>query len=398
MRVMFVDDEPQVLNGLVRMLEAADVEWDVETATSGPEALEAMEEEPVDVLVSDMQMPGMDGAQLLDEVSRRYPNTVRMILTGRVQKDDVLRAVGPMHQYIAKPCKAEYLRDTISRACSVRHMLDSTKNNDFLGRISSLPSIPSLYQKVVEEIESEDGTVARVGELVEQDPAMTAKILQLANSAMFGLRWTIKSPAHAAALMGLDTLKSLILTLQVFKSFGGASVDGFSIDALAEHSFRVASIARSIVKCEGLSKDFGSEAFTAGLLHDVGKLVLAANAPSAFAAAYAASQSDGLPLVEAELAEFGVGHDVIGGYLLALWGLPQSLVEAVVFHHRPELCVGSELSVAAIVYFANCFAHETETEAPNQLPGPCDALVFRLGVAERIDVWRDAILSQANEV
>lgn len=391
MRVMFVDDDTQVLNGITRMLDCADVDWDVETATSGAAALEILTETSVDVVVTDMQMPGMDGAELLDEVSRLYPAIVRIVLSGQANKQAVYRAVASMHQYLAKPCAADVLRDTISRAFTARKTLDSTKSREFLGRISSLPSFPTLYQKVVAEIESETGTVARVGEIIAQDPAMTAKLLQLANSAIFSLRSVVSSPVQAASLIGLDTLKSLILTLQVFKSFDGIPISGFSIDALLTHSLRVGTIARMIAHSEALGKEQSSEAFTAGLLHDVGKLILAANAPEDFQSALVASSEQGVSLIEAERTVFGTGHDHIGGHLLALWGIPQCIVEAVIFHHSPAHCGGSRLSIPALVCIANLLAHEETGTVDDEQKQLCEQLLVELGVPDRLNDWRRVI-------
>lgn len=391
MRVMFVDDEGHVLNGITRMLDCADVEWDVETASSGVGALELLEVEPVDVLISDMQMPGMDGAQLLGEVSRLYPDTVRIVLSGQANKEMVYRAVTPMHQYLAKPCEADVLRETISRACALREMLDSTMNHDFLGQISSLPSLPTLYQEVITEIESENGTVAHVGDIVAKDPAMTAKILQLANSAIFGVRSTITSPAQAASIIGMDTLKSLVLTLQVFKSFDGTTLQNFSIEGLLVHSLRVATIGQLIAKGEGLDRELVNESFTAGLLHDVGKLIFAANAPEEFDLALATSKAQKISLVEAEREVLGIGHDCIGGHLLALWGIPQSIVEAVTFHHLPDQCRGNSLSTSAIVYVANVLAREEGRTTGVEQEGLCEELVSVIGALDRLEDWRNMI-------
>ena len=391
MRVMFVDDEPQVLKGIMRMLDSAEVDWDVETATSGAAALECMEEQPVAVLVSDMQMPGMDGAELLEQVSQLYPETVRIILSGQADKEAVFRAVSPMHQYLSKPCGADTLRDTISRACALRNLLDSTKSHEFLGNVSSLPSLPDLYQQLVAEIESEQGTLARVGEIIGQDPAMAVKVLQLANSAIFGLRSKVTSPSQAASIIGLEALKPLVLSLQVFKSFDQTTVPGFSIESFTTHCLRVGSIARRIAQCETFSTEATSESFTAGLLHDVGKLILATHAPDDYARAIAESKSQSVPSAEAEREVLGLGHDGIGGYLLALWGLPQSIVEAVAFHHQPEQCVGVQLTTSAVVYFANAMAHEKSDAALKEELVACGETLENMGLMDRLDVWRSAV-------
>lgn len=391
MRVMFVDDETQILKGITRMLACADVEWEVMTATNGLAALELLAEEPVNVLISEMKMPGMDGAELLEEVSQRYPDTVRIVLSGQAGKEAVYRAIAPMHQYLSKPCDADVLRETISRACALRQLLDSMKSHEFLGRISSLPSVPSLYQEVVAEIESEQGTVARVGEIVAQDPAMTAKILQLANSAIFGLRSKTTSAVQAASFIGLDVLKSLVLSLEVFRSFEGTTATSLNIEAFTSHCLRVASIGRTIAKCEGLDRNDSGEVFTAGLLHDVGKLILAANAPDRFSAAINKSNADSIPIVVAEKELFGLGHDEIGGYLLALWGLPQSIVEGVAFHHRSDDCCGTTLTTSAVVYLANFLANDEQSRNTEIQQSRCDELLSRLFLCDRLDTWRAAI-------
>ena len=391
MRVMFVDDEAQVLKGITRMLECADVEWDIEIAHSGPEALDSMKVEPVDVLVTDMQMPGMDGAELLDRVSQLYPNTVRIILSGQASKEAVYRAVKPMHQYLAKPCEAGVLRTTVARACALREVLDSTKSHEFLGRISSLPSLPSLYEEAVAELESPDGTVARAGEIIAQDPAMTAKVLQIANSAIFGLRDPVTSPEKGASVIGMSSLKSLVLSLGVFTSFDGAEIPGFSIDEILDHSLRVAKIAQSIATSQGFDKASADEAFTAGLLHDIGKLILAANAPQEFAASLATSLAQGIPLVEAEQQIMGIGHDKVGSYLLTLWGIPQNIVEAVAFHHCPDQCRGERLNVPALVYVANFLALDEQRKATKEVEQHCRDLLTSAGLVELLDSWRGAI-------
>ena len=391
MRVMFVDDEPQVLKGIRRMLDCSEVDWDVETVDGGEKALSVMEEKRVDVIVSDMKMDGMDGAQLLEQVSRLYPDTVRIVLSGQASKESVYRAVAPMHQYLSKPCDAELLRTTIERSCSLRILLDDSKLHKFLGGIDSLPSLPNIYQQVVDEIESENGSVANVGKLVSQDPAMTAKILQLANSAIFGLTATITSPAQAASLLGIDVMRSLVLSLSVFKSFEGSSDDGFCMDSVVAHSFQVGSLALHIAKSEGIARDVANEAFSAGLLHDVGKLILMAYAAEDYARIVQLTK-DGWDPLAAEREVFGIGHDLVGGYLLSLWGLPQSLVESVAFHHDPKKYFEKSLSTPSITYLANSLISASSNSANGQSQEEFEEFVAETGFAERVPVWMEQLV------
>lgn len=396
MRVMFVDDEPQVLRGITRMLECADVDWEIETAGGGAEALEMLESDPVDVLVSDMMMPGMDGSQLLEQVADRYPSVVRIILSGQATKESVFRAVKPMHQYLAKPCEADLLLDTISRACMLRETLNKVKSHDLLQGDLKLPSLPSLYQEIVAEMESEHGSVARVGEIISKDVAMTAKILQIANSALFGARATITSPAQAATRLGLDTLKALVLSVQVFQSFDVASIPGFNLEQLQHHCLAVGQLARNIAQAADLDSDAANEAFTAGLLHDTGKLVLAANQPDTFAKVLQAAKSrpDQVRSIEQEL--IGLGHDEIGGYLLALWGIPQGIVEAVAFHHHIEDFGESKLSIPFVVYLANSLVQRSQGSLSDEKYQTMRELAEKVGVADQLDAWSE--LASPSEV
>ncbi len=387
MRVMFVDDEPQVLRGITRMLECADVDWEIETAGGGAEALELLESEPVDVLVSDMMMPGMDGSQLLEQVAERFPGVVRIILSGQATKESVYRAVKPMHQYLSKPCEADLLLDTISRACMLRETLNKVKSHDLLQGDLKLPSLPSLYQEIVAEMESEHGSVARVGEIISKDVAMTAKILQIANSALFGARATITSPAQAATRLGLETLKALVLSVQVFQSFDVAKIPGFNLEQLQHHCLAVGQLARKIAQSVDLDSNAANEAFTAGLLHDTGKLVLAANQPEMFAKVLqeARSRPDDVRSIEQEL--IGLGHDEIGGYLLALWGIPQAIVEAVAFHHHIEDFGESNLSIPVVVYLANSLVQRAQGNLSDEKYQTLCELTEKMGFADQLQTW-----------
>jgi len=366
------------------MLDCADVQWDVDTASGGTEALQLLAEKPADVIVSDMKMRGMDGAQLLTEVRKLYPATVRIVLSGQSDKDAVYRAVPPMHQYLSKPCPAETLKTTITRSCALGQFLNATSSQEIIGRITSLPSLPARYLQVVAEIESNHGTVASVGKLISQDPAMTAKTLQLANSAIFGQQANVTSPAQAVSLIGMDALKSLVLSLSVFQSFRVTDFDEFNIDKIAEHSLQVGTLARHISQLENANEKIASEAFTSGLLHDVGKLILATFAKSEFTAAIAKSKSDCIPLVEAEKEVFGLGHDGIGGHLLSLWGLPPSIVESVLLHHSPDQIETHE--VPALVYIANHLSKSHHTPAQQEC---FDNFIAARGLNDRIKVWRN---------
>ena len=191
-------------------------EWEINFAPGGKEALEWMESHPVDVIISDMQMPGMDGAQLLYEVLKSHPDTVRIILSGHADREMILRSVRPAHQYLSKPCNADILKSTIQRACNLRESLADEEMKKLISKMDTLPSLPSLYIEIMKEIQSPDSSIKRVATIIEKDMGMSAKILQLVNSAFFGVPRHISSPVQAVTMLGLEMIKALVLSIHVF--------------------------------------------------------------------------------------------------------------------------------------------------------------------------------------
>ena len=388
--ILFVDDQPQVLRGLRRTLDCMEEEWDMEFVGSGQEALDIMAQKPFDVVVSDMHMPGMDGAQLLAQLSHNHPNTVRIVLSGQENEEAVFRAVGPMHQYLSKPCDAQILQDTIQRALAMQELLAEPSLRQLVSQLSSLPSLPSLYEELVKELESPDGSVQQVGKIVAQDLGMTVKTMQLVNSAMFGLRQPVSAPEQAVAVLGMDTVKALALSIGVFSQFNETKLNGFSIDALLNHSLAVGTYARTIAKTEQIDKTTENHAFTAGLLHDAGKLMLVSHSPERYEQSYQLATEKGIPRWQAERETFGADHADVGAYLLGLWGLPQPIVQAVAFHHKPEQCPNQSVSPCMLVHVANVFEHEKNASHQGcEHFGLAEDYLERAGLAGRLPTWRE---------
>lgn len=366
--LLFVDDEPKVLQGLQRQLYGMRNEWSMNFADGASRALDFMAKSPVDVIVTDMMMPGMDGAQLLNEVMKRHPNTIRIVLSGHVDRESVFRLVGPAHQYLSKPCEAEELRAAVSRAFALRDLLSNEQLKQLATRTKALPAMPAMYSQLTQELQKEDPSVDRVAEIIAKDMGMTSKILQLVNSAFFGLPQHIDNPAEAVAYLGLATVRALVLSFQVFSQFDSKKIPGFSIEGLAQHCWHTGMFARKIARAEQSDPKLEDQCFLAGLLHDVGQLILAAGMPDQYARVIENARSNSQSLFEAEAQEFGATHAEVGAYLLGLWGLPNQVVEAVAFHHRPGAAISRGFSAVAAVHVANAFAHE-QSGMPETNPG-----------------------------
>jgi HD-like signal output (HDOD) protein len=303
---------------------------------------------PFDVVVSDMRMPDMDGGELLQTVKAEQPHAVRLILSGHSDPVSVMRAVNRTHQYLAKPCDPEVLKATIDRALRLRELLADPVIHRLAGSVGTLPSVPSVYQELVACLQSPQSSVTEVGRIIGRDVAMTAKVLQLVNSAYFGLPRQVSSAERAAALLGLDTLMALVLGHGLFATTRLPAAATLHVAELWEHSLATAGAARRLAQALGFDTTLREQAFLAGMLHDAGVLLLAAGMPEAYTAAVAggAGHAEESAL---ERAAFGASHAEVGAYLLGIWGLPDPVVEAVAWHEVPPQLAGPSLPLVVHV-------------------------------------------------
>jgi HD-like signal output (HDOD) protein/CheY-like chemotaxis protein len=391
-RILFVDDDALVLETIESMFRNTRKEWDLQFAHSGSEALEIMENHPADVVVTDMRMPKMNGAVLLNEILHLYPKTVRFILSGYADMELAMHCVAGTHQFLSKPGDITSLQSTVRRAVEMDNWLNNDRVKTLVSQLNTLPSVPTLYFQILKELRSPEASVDAVGEIIAQDPAMTAKILQLVNSAFFGLALKLTEPAEAVMQMGMQTIKSLVLATHVFSELESRKDPRFSQEKLHHHSLATAVAAKRIAHLERQPKEMVDACFTAGLLHDIGRLVLAVNLPDQYAEAAALAQKQALPLVEAERAVFGVTHAETGGYLLGLWGLPGAVVEAAVFHHCPRACPSRGFAPLTAAHVASVFEQDKPAKGSRIPPQEIDPdYLAEAGVAGRLPIWSDEL-------
>lgn len=392
-RIIFVDDEPLVLQGLQRMLRHMHREWEMVFVESGELALAQMAASPFDVIVTDMRMPGMNGAQLLHEVLKRHPSTVRLVLSGHADRDLVAQCVGVAHQYIGKPCDANHLKSLIQHACILGNELESEEVKRTIGSIIRLPSEPELYHRLREVMADEHATARVLGEIIEQDMAMTSIILKLVNSAFFGLRRTIETPQSAVAYLGVETVRTLVLTHGIFLESPGLQTQGLTLQDLWDHSLEVANGAMSLAILEGMDHSFQEAAFVGGILHDVGILVLAASFPEAYDRALEIAAQEHLHITMAEQRLFHISHAEIGAYLLGLWGIPLGTLESVRNHHLPVSLFPPGFTPALAVRAAEALLGERQT-SPLFSSIPLQESEFEaIGLSNRLESWSKAIRS-----
>ena len=361
--MVLVDDDPAMGARLRRLLKPLESDWKMVSVESGQAALATLASERCDVIMTDMRMPGKTGVQLLEEVRTGYPHVVRVLLTDQSDQDVMLRSAGAAHQCLPKSSPLEVFASTVTRACAIQELLTNRTLLKLVAGMHTLPSLPTLYREVMQELQSPDASIEKIGQIISKDLGMLTKLLQVVNSPFYGLPRRISSATQAVALLGLEAIKSLVLSMKVFSQFESSSQTFFSLDILWNHGMTTGRYARTISKEQGTDTRVMEDAFTAGLLHDVGLLVLATNVPDQYTETLALMQNQGVTEWDAERQVLGATHAEVGGYLLGTWGLSDTIVEAVAFHHDPTRSGGHTFCPLTAVHVANVLEEQEQAAA-----------------------------------
>jgi HD-like signal output (HDOD) protein/ActR/RegA family two-component response regulator len=331
-RVLFVDDEPHLLAALRRMLRSERDRWDMAFASSGAEALALLEAKPVDAIISDMRMPGMDGAELLGRVHKEWPSTARIVLSGQADLASVMAVLKSAQQFLAKPCEAAVLIGAVDRALRVQRLLADPALRQMIGGVTSLPTLPTVYHDLVAALDAPEVDVPAVAAILASDVSTSAELLKLVNSAFFGLAREVSSVDSAVSLLGLDNIQALVLTGSVFR-VSKALEQVVDVEALRQDALRRAAIARSIAGSEGWSAQERGLAVLSCMLRDVGGLVLAEGRPDVAHQLSEIATAEGPihPVRQADLETEAYGCTVTqaSAYLLGLWGFAPAVIHTI---------------------------------------------------------------------
>lgn len=392
-RILFVDDEPMILNGLRRALRSERAEWETFAAAGGREALDILSHNDIDVVVSDMRMPGMMGSELLAEVRKRHPGTIRLALSGQASNVDADRCVGPVHQSLSKPCGTETLKEALSRARVLIEMPVSDRLKNIIGKLEALPALPEAYDTLLQELQAPKASIQAVAAAVSQDIAMSSRILQLVSSSFYSTPTGMASPARQAELLGLDVLRRLAGSPQAFCRCSRPEGENFSLARECNHARTVASFAKRIAETENAGQDAAEEAYWAGLLHDVGKVVFITEFPDEYDEALSLAKEQAMAPLEAEYRVLQATHPAAGAYLLGLWGLPDAVVRGAAFHHGPPDAPAAELITAVTVHVADVLGHEFAGASDGvRRPRLNEEYLAKVGLTHRASTWRDVCL------
>jgi putative nucleotidyltransferase with HDIG domain len=370
MRVMFVDDDSQLLGDLQRRLKGR-VGWRMRFAQGVEAALELLRKEHFDIVVSEARMRGMNGADLMACVRDVSPQTIRIILSGRADVEGVFG--GPMlavaHQILVKPLEGDALERALERAASLGDLLRSEAVRSAVANIDGLPSMPTLYTQLSAMLDDPNVAIPKLARLIESDASITARLLQVVNSAFFARGRPTSDVRDAIMYLGVEVVRSLVLSTEMFCMFERTTTSRyFSLAEFQAHALSTARIASKLSTESPAMAMFGGAAFSAGLLHDVGFMVMGAALPELYEAALRHAIEQNVAMYVAEQQVHGFTHAEVGAYLLAMWGLPESIVETVAYHHTPTKARPEFAPLVGLVHVADYVAHIGEQSQPLHAP------------------------------
>jgi len=359
-RILFVDDESAVLEGLKNLLHKQRHRWDIVFAEGGKEALNEIRSKEYDIIISDIRMSSMDGIELLNRVKDEAPNVIRLVLSGQVSSDELARVMPVAHQFLSKPTNARDLQSVIEKACALQSQLPNEMIKRLIGSIDRLPTPPITYIKITQAMAKSDLSISDIVEILEQDPAVCAKLLQLVNYSYFGLSRPLTNIAQSVSFLGLSFIKNLVLVAHLLRSLDDSpkALNHF-YNEFQSHSLLTAKIAQRIIKDVTRDEVRIQECVTAALLHDIGKIIIA----KAFPEDFAIISMNGDHIDEQERALVGATHAEVGAYLLSLWGLPSQIVDAVAHHHAPANSVPHSFEIVDCVHMADMLVQNCDSIA-----------------------------------
>jgi HD-like signal output (HDOD) protein/ActR/RegA family two-component response regulator len=352
-RALLVHNEPflsEMRNVLSETLRGA---YRIDAAHNSRDAIKLLETNRFDVVVTGLDVPGMDGKQFLARILLHQPDCPRVIISEYAGRLKLSQCLFVGHRYFNKPCDLKALSAFLLKLASYRDVVGNEKIRRVVGGLGSLPGPPETFLKLEKLLSAGTSSIDDVAEVVEQDPMMLAKLLQIANSAQFGLQQPVYAAVDAVQILGLVTVRVLILGLQAFTAYEKRTGKKPAPSGLWDHSVRVASKARTIAHAQNFSSATAERAFVAGLLHDVGRIVINANAPEECAEVEELIRRCEVPSLVAETERFGATYADIGAYLLALWGIDDEVAAIVQYQDRLEAPKVTDKKALAALHVAH---------------------------------------------
>ena len=388
--ILFIDDEPNLLNGLQRLLRSKQGQWDMMFINSPTKAAALIEQQSFDIVVSDMRMPEMDGASLLSLVEKKSPGAVRVILSGHVEEKSIFRSVSSAHYHLSKPCNPTMIISIMDRVMALREVINKPALRSLVASLRNLPTPPDLYNRINKEMTNDHATISSIADLISEDVAMTAEVLKITNSSFFSFQTNITTVAQAVRLLGLETIRALILSTGIFKKYQSNKKLGNFIEKINEYSLTIGRLAQKFSKENGEENAKQDQVFCAAMLSVIGALVLLDANPQKYHDAMVNAASEGLEAAERKV--FGASHAELGAYLLGLWGFNDGMMEAVLYQLHPSDCIHRQVIILPYLHLARVLGPQFPllVRSDSNTEGEDSSYIRELGLTEKAALWRQS--------
>jgi len=365
-KILFLDDDEMILDGFRRMLRYLQPDWELTFHKSGLDALKDLETVPFDLLVTDLRMPAMDGFTFLRKARELRPDVPRIVLSAFLSMENIYKVIPHAQRFLSKPTRLEILASTINRLVSIRTQAKPDSVSRILFGAGILRTSATTMNPVPGAGNGSNGERKFLEDTLMHNPAWTAESLR------FGLFTQGASAGDSVLLyemllsMGSQGAKALA-GVKIPGIFAGGDDETLGATALARHCAGTGLLAAEWIKKRAGSQALAWKAQLAGLMHDIGKLVLMSSDPDRYRKVLALHKDQGKPLAEAEAAIFEVPHPVIGANILSVWGVPDDITIAVRDHHLDpgewQAQPGDAGLIREAVYHANRNEHEKAGQA-----------------------------------
>jgi HD-like signal output (HDOD) protein/CheY-like chemotaxis protein len=381
-----VDDQAPVMETAVLILRSVDREWEVTGFKDPVEALAAVKAKAPDVVLSDQLMPGMLGSELLEQVRAVAPESIRIIMSGYVPLNK-LALVTSAHQFIAKPFDTMKLRETVRRSFAAQERIADRGLRGIVTSLRSIPSLPQAHYALLRELEDDHTAASNIARLVTEDAGLSVKVLQLANSPMFGQGYVITSPTDAVMCLGTELIAAIVLAQSLFRHYESLAHWEINLQQVWSHCWQTAFFAQQICREMHFSRKAGEEAFLAGLLHETGRFILVDNFPKQFQGACQAARQTASPLAPRMRETFLTSPAQITAYVLELWGMPTSVIDAIAAQDHLDGVQDGKFTLGSALYVADGIAAR-KTPPDAFAPEEWNTQYLKaVGCAENIEAW-----------
>lgn len=391
-RVLLIHDQTSNDQRFESVVKFLPDQWQSKTVVTGAEALKVLDEESFDVVVCAGRLSDVDGGpELLKDIGGRYPGTLRfLVMQCALDKSVIHKTWSVVHQYIWLDCTPENIALLISDSLKLHQVLANDNLRQRIAVIGSLPSSPEVHSRLICALQDDNVSIAQIAELVGQDVGIAAKVLSTANSAGFGLRGRVDNLLQAINTLGMDTVVSIVFAAGAFNQFKAPALAGYSVESVHNHGIAVGTRARLVAHAFGMDNTLTNNAMLAGTMHDIGKLVMITHFQDEFQRSVQQAEKLSISLHEAETNIMGVNDAVIGAYMLSLWGLQDSIVEAVAWHGSPSEASSPIITPLTAVHLAYATERdECKRIRDDKLSAIDLAYLDALGITEQLPTIRN---------